>query len=40
MIILGVLLVLGALWFVYQVVTAPIGYEDKNGFHYGNPKVK
>lgn len=22
---------------VYSIVTAPEGYEDENGFHYGKP---
>lgn len=37
-IIFGVTAFCAALtWFMYHVVTAPEGYEDENGFHYGKP---
>lgn len=25
------------LWVVIELITAPKGYEDENGFHYGTP---
>lgn len=33
MIYLIIILLVG--WFVYELLTAPEGYEDKGGFHYG-----
>jgi hypothetical protein len=29
--------VLFALWMVIEIMTAPKGYEDENGFHLGEP---
>ena len=28
------------IWVIYEFVTAPEGYEDKNGFHYGQRNVR
>lgn len=27
------------LWVVIELITAPKGYEDENGFHYGTPPI-
>lgn len=32
---LAILLVLWLAWFAREFITAPMGYEDKDGFHYG-----
>lgn len=32
-----VLIVAGIAFLGYHIVTAPEGYEDENGFHYGKP---
>jgi hypothetical protein len=41
-----ILLVLGGVWllflvvFIFEVLRAPVGYEDSDGFHYSNsPKL-
>ena len=27
-------------WLVYHFITAPMGYQDKTGFHYGQPDIR
>lgn len=27
-------------WLAYHFITAPMGYQDKTGFHYGQPDVR
>ena len=33
------LAVISSAWFAYEIYTAPYGYEDEHGFHYGFPPV-
>ena len=35
----GGIFAIGIAWLVYEFVTAPEGYEDRNGFHYGQRNV-
>ena len=32
-----VLLAVGLAGLIYAAITAPLGYEDSTGFHYGEP---
>ena len=36
--ILASIVIVSVCWVVYMVITAPVGFEDDCGFHYGNPK--
>ena len=38
--IVGSIFAIGIAWFIYEWVTAPEGYEDTNGFHYGQRNVR
>jgi hypothetical protein len=38
LIVVGMLLLPVALILINAFVTAPVGYEDDEGFHYGEPK--
>jgi len=31
---------IGIMWVIYEWITAPEGFEDKNGFHYGQRRVR
>ena len=37
---IGGIFAIGIAWVIYQFVTAPEGYEDSNGFHYGQRNVR
>ena len=37
---IGGIFAIGIAWLIYQFVTAPEGYEDGNGFHYGQRNVR
>ena len=36
----GGIFAIGIVWLVYEFVTAPEGYEDRSGFHYGQRNVR
>lgn len=38
MVYLIIYFALFAIWITAELLLAPKGFEDKNGFHYGNPK--
>lgn len=38
--IVGILIILLIATLVYAIKTAPLGYEDENGFHYTNKGVQ
>lgn len=32
-----VMLLIGAFWLARQIADAPVGWQDRDGFHYGTP---
>jgi hypothetical protein len=35
-----VVVILAAIWFLYEVYTQPVGYQDEDEFHYGVKPVE
>jgi hypothetical protein len=40
LICLGIIWIIGGIVMLYHILTAPIGYEDEDGFHYDKNEDK